>query len=290
MRKIKLLGVTLLLTFLTACSAMTNSNPFYIDNPTQESISVNIDGKDYLMETKSMKKIDLKPGEHKMTLQDGTLVNFKVSPFNEGGIINPTKSLYAIYSMVYAVEGEEDGFDPFTSIVYIDGVDYEGAIKTTADMFIDNNVYRCEYMLREPFPETKTTYDKNYTGNIISKYFDKDEFINFYEEETNSIGYHEENKTKEETIPTNTTITNISELSFQDPKLQSYLEESLIISQKIKQANSEKEWKEAYDEYTACVLKISEFGFIENKEEQDKMEQVVQELTSIVSLGIYQTN
>lgn len=67
------------------------------------------------------------------------------------GIINPNNLVYYTLSEAYVVEGKADRFKPTTYNVTINGHDVNMAVRSANAFVIDANLFKCSYLLGEPF-------------------------------------------------------------------------------------------------------------------------------------------
>ncbi len=220
--KMKLFALLMAIVTLTSCDSVLKNQDFYLSNPTDTEITVAIDEQSYALAANTFEVVKVKPGIHKLNF-DGKTTEFNVFTENTGGIINPTLSPHYIYSMIYAKEGSFDRFKSTDRKVIIDGILYEDNIKSTNALIIDNNLYRCKYMLGEAYPSEMVTHNKNTQGNFFNKFFTKQELISFFNDEAEDDykDFHEKNKTNNG----ENTITEVSERTlftpnFSDEKLQ----------------------------------------------------------------------
>lgn len=220
--KMKLFALLMAIVTLTSCDSVLKNQDFYLSNPTDTEITVAIDEQSYALAANTFEVVKVKPGIHKLNF-DGKTTEFNVFTENTGGIINPTLSPHYIYSMIYAKEGSFDRFKSTDRKVIIEGILYEDNIKSTNALIIDNNLYRCKYMLGEAYPSEMATHNKNTQGNFFNKFFTKQELISFFNDEAEDDykDFHEKNKTNNG----ENTITEVSERTlftpnFSDEKLQ----------------------------------------------------------------------
>ncbi len=193
MKKVILTGVIVVLSvFLSACSPKNNSS-FFISNPTDNAITVKLDGKNYNLPPNSFVKVKLDVGNHSYEY-NGSKIDFLVTVENEGGVINPTETAHILFHMVYETKNSKTNFSPGNNNVSIEGVVYEGSVNIVKSKIIDNKMERVKYELDRPFPKQIKVYSGT-DGNIHTKIFMPKDFINFYEKETGTEGNHESMKT-----------------------------------------------------------------------------------------------
>jgi hypothetical protein len=85
-----------------------------IDNPSTQNISVQIDNQTYQVPAGQFVKADVEVGKHRLTCRETGLENeeLTISPCKQG-IINPTKSKYVIYCIIYAEKDISSQFKPY---------------------------------------------------------------------------------------------------------------------------------------------------------------------------------
>lgn len=242
------------LIFLTL-SCIGPKAEFILDNPTDETINVKIDGKDYKLDSRKYEKMILKPGEHSLILSDGKEVKFIVYVGSQGGVINPTRNDYVYVSMAYVRKGE-GGVSPIEKTIILDGIEYEGPYEKINDLIIDKNEKKWSYNIYTPFPEVVETRDPKLKGKIETKLFTKKEFIDFVEFMSGTFGYHDENKkiSDEKSEAEEKEIISYTVPDFKDKDTKKYAEELSELDkaylnatdpkeQKKIQAASKKAWK-----------------------------------------------
>lgn len=252
----------ILLIFAIGCSLSTPV--FILDNPTDKAIKVEIDGKKYNIEPNKFEKLKLKAGKHNMKLSDGEDINFIVYSDSKGGVINPTGSDYIFVHMAYVVKGSEKNFAPAGEDIVIDGVEYNGPFGLANDLIIDKNIKGWKYDIHTPFPKKETTSDRNSKGNIRTKIFTKSEFINFFEEETGTQGYHEVNKVVSDkpVLKEEVKAVTYEVPDFKSSEVKKYAEEIIALDKEYaetengsRQTKIMKEYKAAWKNYVQALMK-----------------------------------
>ena len=162
---------------LASCSGGAT---YWIDNPTNNEITVTIDGKDPIkLAPNEFKKMEntIKQGKHTMKVDDGNEIAFDLDKNHI--ILNPTLSTYVIVLQEYGTGMASSDND---TVIIIDGVEYEGPFPSVmSDPFIYSG--DLNFLIDKPF---KDEIQSSKTGTVImKKVFRKNEFINFYNEEYN---------------------------------------------------------------------------------------------------------
>lgn len=197
--------------FLTkSCSVFENNEPFYgefiLDNPTDTPITATVDDKKYELAAYQHEKLNLKAGRHSMTTTQGETVDFIVTVENNGGVLNPTRSIYYRYRMTYVREGRESATGQHSTLL-IDGIEYEAPARMVSGTIIDEKTEDWQFPIHKPFDDVAYVEKDNVVATTRFKLFTKKELIDFLEAGTEYEGYHEANKT-----------ASHSHLTYQEPK------------------------------------------------------------------------
>ncbi|WP_272677259.1 hypothetical protein ACLI07_06010 [Providencia huaxiensis] len=171
---------------LSACDDMdllSGKGKFYYSNPSENTITFTLDGKDYDVLPDDKGVVLLSSGLHQLKSDEGHVTDFFVFENNSGGIINPNNFVYYTLSEVYAVDGQEDKFKPASYPITINGPELELPARSSNATLIDTNIFRCSYPVGESFPDSITLYDDKLDGNIKSKCFDKQELVTYLDNE-----------------------------------------------------------------------------------------------------------
>lgn len=149
---------------------------YLIDNPTEATIYVNLDGEEYVISPRQHIRIKLNRGEHNLAVSsDVDSLNFPQTDFlvrDVQGLINPTRSVYFTFAMPYGPMVDKD------SIFGELHADYQG--KTYyGDIQIDSSVYNESfyYNLDEKFPKITRKSDNK---ELRVKIFRVGDFKQFY--------------------------------------------------------------------------------------------------------------
>lgn len=115
-RGLKLLwfiGVAILIIAGIVAWRMINKNKVIIDNPTDQAITFQLNGKDYTLGAKSNQTVKLPDGEHKITIEGEEFSFTKENLLNQDNavlaalsgdphaILNPTRSDYVLAHQMY---------------------------------------------------------------------------------------------------------------------------------------------------------------------------------------------
>jgi hypothetical protein len=178
------------LALIAGCSS---SADFSIDNPTDTSLKLQIDGTAYDIPAHQAKDVSLKAGEHSMDAPATGKIKFIVYAGRKGGLLNPSLSDYVIVSESYVTDASKlknfapAGGGPFE----LDGVKFNGPFELANGLFIDND---WRFGVREPFPDSLQGYDAGNGGNIFRKIFTASDFVAYYEQQSGQPDFFEKNR------------------------------------------------------------------------------------------------
>ena len=174
--------VIIVIIWIILYPKISNFGSLYIDNPTDDEITVTIWDKDPItIAPKSHEEIDLKPGTYPLTVNWLEVWEFKKWAMDWKAFLNPTKSIYveeiAAYMYNTSAENPLDYYD-----LVINEEEYWGPFVVHEDYYITG---AWEYGLDEKLPEEITTYtsydnDSYAIRKTIHRY---DEFVKVYDEE-----------------------------------------------------------------------------------------------------------
>lgn len=225
---------------LSACDQLdldNKKNKFYYSNPSEKSISFNVDGKDYQVEPGKKGVLTLSPGEHYLQDSAGNKSTFMVYENNNGGILNPDNFMYYRLSEVYSVKGESERFKPAEYKVIINGYQLEMPLQSTNATLIDGNNFQCTYALGEPFPAEIRSRNRNDNGNIKTKCFDKPEIVEYirtdYGEDLKPLSQEDEYN---DSVNIHLDYT-LPQPEFTDPDIQAEAEGLVTLLNQIKESH-----------------------------------------------------
>lgn len=272
MKKILL---TLILTILFVACGGSGKSTFTLDNPSDEKITVTIDGKEHSLEAKTHEKVELTVGEH-IVENDKYKVTFTVYSDSKGGIINPTGYPYIKERRVYSVKETTQSGTAMDEDFIIDDYMFTGPFSVTYDFIIDRSYGQgargkgdWDYDLFEPFPET-ISMDRDV--NIYSKMYNKNEFLEMVQELAPDLrADYEQNKKVVKTEPTfrkeedsydkNMAIAQ----SIKDESTKKYAIEVIELDKQYAEAKDAKtqdkllsDYKKAWKEYVQASMKVSD--------------------------------
>lgn len=151
-----------------------------IDNPTAKAINVKIDGQEYAVPANSYVGVELELGHHKIDCEAYGLVDqdLHLDP-TEYGVINPTKSKYVIYNIIYTKKDLRDQFKPYQ----VEGKEVYsllGEPQVTTDLFIpDRTLGKGNIDTKEPSSESYNKMNQDYA--YLMKIFRLKDFFEFYD-------------------------------------------------------------------------------------------------------------
>mgnify|MGYP003574879324 CR=1 FL=1 len=151
-----------------------------IDNPTTKPIIVKIDGQEYKVPANSYVDVELALGHHKIDCEAYGLANqdLHLDP-TEYGVINPTKSKYVIYNIIYTNKDLKDQFKPYE----VEGKEIYSLLGepiVTTDLFIpDGTLGKGNIDNKEPSSESYNKMNQDYA--FLTKIFRLKDFFEFYD-------------------------------------------------------------------------------------------------------------
>ncbi|WP_413512060.1 hypothetical protein [Myroides odoratus] len=114
MKKIILFKLLCLSLLFISCNSSSSS--YWMDNPTQDPITVYIDEQVYEIPANTKIKIDLEFGKHQLKYKDQKLTFHNGGRVNKSqAIINPTQSNYVFYKQLYMDTKDERSTDDFAA-------------------------------------------------------------------------------------------------------------------------------------------------------------------------------
>lgn len=172
MRKI-LFGMGMIACLLmTACGSGLKVE---MDNPTDQTITVTVDGKEYTLAPLELLPIKgLKKGEHTMQMAGGPELTFTLET---SSMLNPTLSLYVTDKTEYSGTGGDMDDSDWVDVT-IDGVDYWGPIEVIENQPVIK-MDKINYGVLTDFPEEVDTVRD---AVIHTKIFRKADYPKYYEE------------------------------------------------------------------------------------------------------------
>ncbi|MDM1449746.1 hypothetical protein [Myroides odoratimimus] len=175
MKKLILLCLVCISALFTSCNS--SSNDYWIDNPTEEPITVYIDDTAYDIPPVTMIQISLEYGKHQLKYNDQEITIHNGGRVNKGqAIINPTQSTYIFYKQLFINENDERATEEF--IEWAIGTQSDSVrlkindsivtvfipFKPCNKLIIDKHDFDWKYNLDEPMPEGLTL-----TPSIITR-------------------------------------------------------------------------------------------------------------------------
>lgn len=175
--------ISFILVVMSSCSLFDEGTTL-IDNPTSEDIDVTVDDKTYTIPTRQYKKIDIKEeGIHYVTCDKYGLNKAEVSFEKAGtkaGVINPTKSEYIIYYIIFTEKNLSSKFKPY-DVRGHEIYSMFDAPEITTDLFIPDKTMG-KGNLDNKIPKSMDYNRLNQDYAFLRKIFRLDDFFEFYAE------------------------------------------------------------------------------------------------------------
>nr|WP_320132662.1 hypothetical protein [uncultured Holophaga sp.] len=165
-------ALPLVLLGLGACGS--RGVPFTLDNPTDQALSLTLDGRPILLAPHCGKDLALKPGRHTLEAPATGSLAFMVFSKTKGGLINPTLSPYVTFNVIYATNRQTaKGFRPMESGIVLDGVPFQGPFHLHQELLIDKDWV---FGVHEKLPD-QIRVGADRTGNIQGKIYTREDFV-----------------------------------------------------------------------------------------------------------------
>ena len=153
----------------------------FIDNPTAQNITVHIDNQTYQVPAGQYVKVEVSEGKHTLTCNETGLSNTElvISPVKQG-VINPTKSKYVIYNIIYTEKDLSSQFKPYN----VEGREIYsllGAPEVTDALFIPDRTMGNGGNIDEKEPSIKSYNKFNQDYSFLVKIFRLNDFFEFYD-------------------------------------------------------------------------------------------------------------
>lgn len=188
----KIIIFILYISFLS-CSFEQGKEDF-LDNPTAEAITFELNGKSYTLEAFSTQKVKRKIGKNTLKTPSGHTIEFETDANNPASIINPSGSEYVVYAKLFYFSKDEisykilfDRYKGFFQNVDLNQKKYFAPMSVTNEFYIDASYYKWNYGLGEDF-ESEIPAQKleewqkklNFSELFKVKIFRADDFLNQY--------------------------------------------------------------------------------------------------------------
>jgi len=160
---------------------MRDKGATFIDNPTTQNITVQIDNQTYQVPAGQYVKVEVSTGTHTLTCNETGLsgTELVISPVKQG-VINPTKSKYVIYNIIYTEKDLSSQFKPYN----VEGREIYsllGAPEVTDALFIPDFTMGNGGNIDEKEPSIKSYNKFNQDYSFLVKIFRLNDFFEFYD-------------------------------------------------------------------------------------------------------------
>ncbi|CAA2930332.1 hypothetical protein [Arsenophonus endosymbiont of Bemisia tabaci] len=178
--------------------------------------------------------------------------------------------------------------------IIVDGIKVQGRILSSNALFIDNNVFKCDYPPIGPsflnvFALNKS---KQLDGQVKAKCFTKEEFIDFLSVVGSTVNnIHIVDKgIKEQNTVTHSFEYGLPIANFNNYSLQSYSNRVVEIVHDFKKVSNIESKKQIYDEYYHYIYNMakiySTFHLGQNKHDRDEYSAFINQTNMIFNAGI----
>jgi hypothetical protein len=155
---------------------LNKDDGFVIDNPSNKTLVVKINDKDYTIAPQQHARIDLAKGKTKISYNfNNKNVDTVVNITRLNGMINPTGQEYYTFTRPYGIRKNKDSIFLSNNLA-IDNKVYHGIIEKSSQLYIENFYYNLDQDYPKMFIKSSSS-DKN---TDLSKIFNKEDFKQFY--------------------------------------------------------------------------------------------------------------
>jgi hypothetical protein len=153
----------------------------FIDNPTAQDISVQIDGQTVQVPAGQYVPVEIALGKHTLTCKETGIENaeFELVPVKQG-VVNPTKSKYVIYNIIYTQKDLSAQFKSYD----VEGREIYsllGAPEVTDALFIPDRTMGDGGNIDVKDPTSKSYNKMNQDYTFLIKIFRLNDFFEFYD-------------------------------------------------------------------------------------------------------------
>lgn len=179
--------IAALVVIMSACDGVGPGWEYLVDNPLSNDITINIDGKDYVIPAKTTETVKLKQGKHTLSY-DGSSVNFvtKVNSNKSATLMNPTLSNYMLHANIYIKEGSrhngEKLYQQNTREYNSDMGIVRLPVKVVNDLFMDKTHHHWSFFLDQEAKE-KVSSTAPSKQVVFRKLYRQDDYMNEFAEE-----------------------------------------------------------------------------------------------------------
>lgn len=238
---------------MASCSMGTSSTgkDFWIDNPTADQITVQVDDQQYAIPAESGVNVYLDWGKHRLTYNNESINFFVKGGAGQPAFINPTQSNYINHLHVFIDQDDDRATEEFIEWIYrvngdsllleIDGRKANKFVSFTVhnDVFIDGAKNSWDYFIDEDMPgdmilsspiiteqNRSLLNDKNYQAGQFQttrhKLYREQDFLNYLKRFSDeNIKFCSEKKAYSDYTPMKVQLTTIEAIN--DPEYRDYM-------------------------------------------------------------------
>lgn len=293
----QIIASSIFILLLASCDEpqLTHSadGKFYVSHNNKDALYFKIDNQPVKLVQGEIKQLDLRAGKHTIEYPIGQKTEFIIYPGNQGGIINPTRQYYYSYSSVFKEIISNQLFSLKYNQIVVDGIKVQGPILSSNALFIDNNVFKCDYPIGASFLNVFTlNKSKQSEGQVKAKCFTKEEFIDFLSvvgSKVNNIHIVDKGIKEQNTI-THSFEYALPIANFNNYSLQSYANRIVEIVDDFKNISNIESKAQIYDEYYHYIYNMakiySTFHLGQNKHDRDEYSAFINQTNMIFNAGI----
>lgn len=155
---------------------LSKKDGYVIDNPSNKTLTIKINDKDFTIAPQQNARVDLKKGKTRIVYTyNNKNVDTVVNITRANGFINPTRLEYYTFTRPYGVRKNKDSIFLSHNIA-IDNKVYHGIIEKSSQLYIENFYYNID----QDYPKLFIKSASSEKATDLSKIFNEEDFKQFY--------------------------------------------------------------------------------------------------------------
>ncbi|WP_413532574.1 hypothetical protein [Empedobacter brevis] len=157
-------------------SFLNKKDGYVIDNPSNKTLTIKINDKDFTIAPQQNARVELKKGKtHIVYNFNNKNVDTIVNITRANGFINPARQEYYTFTRPYGVRKNKDSIFLSNNIA-IENKIYHGIIEKSSQLYIENFYYNID----QDYPKMFIKSAGSEKATDLSKIFNKEDFKQFY--------------------------------------------------------------------------------------------------------------
>ena len=164
------------LVFLFYNVFLNKKDGYVIGNPSNKTITININNKDYTVAPQQQARVELPKGKTKIVYTFNNKTTDTIVEITRGnGFINPTRQEYITFTRPYGIRKNKDSIF-LSNHLSIDNKVYQGILEKSSQLYIENFYYNID----QDYPKMFIKSSGSEKATDLSKIFNKEDFKQFY--------------------------------------------------------------------------------------------------------------